>query len=230
MLDYDGTLVDIASLPEDAVPSEKLLDSLLTLNTPPDTKVVIITGRSFADMENFMGELPVDIIAEHGAIIREDGTWRQLLQDSGKWKEKVQLVLDRFVDNCPGAFLEEKDFSLAWHYRNMEPEAGIAASRVLIGELEKAIGNMGLRITDGKKVVEVKCGDIHKGKGAEYLTGKMKYDFILSIGDDKTDEDMFAALSANPDAFTIKVGKGDTLARYRLTSVREVIVLLNELL
>ncbi len=230
LLDYDGTLVDYASLPEDAVPSEKLLDSLLTLNTPPDTKVVIITGRSFADMENFMGDLPVDIIAEHGAIIRENGTWRQLLRDSGKWKAKVQPVLEHFIEDCPGAFVEEKDFSLAWHYRNMEQEAGMAASRALIGELEKTIGDLGLRVTDGKKVVEVKCGDIHKGKGTEYLTDKVHYDFILSIGDDKTDEDMFAALAGKPEAFTIKVGKGETLARYRLTSVREVIVLLNELL
>ena len=79
-------------------------------------------------------------------------------------------------------------------------------------------------------MVEVKCGDIHKGKGTEYLTDKVHYDFILSIGDDKTDEDMFAALAGKPEAFTIKVGKGETLARYRLTSVREVIVLLNELL
>jgi trehalose 6-phosphate synthase/phosphatase len=230
LLDYDGTLVDYKTIPHEATPSKKLLASLLKLNDSPNTKLVIITGRAYTEIDGFVGHLPMDIVAEHGAMIRENDVWKELIRDNGDWKRDIFPILNRFAGICPGSFIEEKRFSLAWHYRNADPEAGISASRELIRKLAEKTRKHKLKITDGNKVVEIKRQGIDKGKGAQYLLKKNKYDFILSIGDDKTDEDMFEVLADNKQAFTVKVGNGDTSAKYRLDNVQNVIVLLNELL
>jgi trehalose 6-phosphate synthase/phosphatase len=230
LLDYDGTLVDYKPAPQDATPSKKLLASLLRLNGSHNTKLVIITGRAYQDIDGFVGHLPIDIVAEHGAMIRENEEWRELVPDDTDWKVSVLPVLNRIMESCSGSFIEEKRYSLAWHYRNAEPEAGFKTSRELISLLSGIIQAHRLKITDGNKVVEVKRGDIDKGRGTRYLLEKGHYDFILSIGDDKTDEDMFEVLANNPHAFTIKVGEGVSRAKYRLENVQDVIVLLNELL
>lgn len=230
LLDYDGTLVDYKMAPHEATPSKKLLASLLKLNDSPNTKVAIITGRPYLEIDGFVGHLPIDIVAEHGAMVRENDDWIELIQDNGGWKKDIFPVLDRFTGICKGSFIEEKRFSLAWHYRNAEQETGFSASRELIEALIEKIRKPGLKITDGNKVVEIKKKEIDKGKGTQYLLDKNRYDYILSIGDDKTDEDMFDVLANNKRAFTIKVGKGDTSAKYRLDTVQNVIELLNELL
>jgi trehalose 6-phosphate synthase/phosphatase len=230
LLDYDGTLVDYKTVPQEATPSKKLLVSLLKLNGSPNTKLVVISGRAYQDIDGFVGHLPIDIVAEHGAMIRENEVWKELIPDDEDWKKSISPVLLRMAGKCAGTFMEEKRFSLAWHYRNADPEEGFMASRTLIEDLKAVIPGLCLKITDGNKVVEVKKRNIDKGKGTLYLLQKNDYDFILSIGDDKTDEDMFEVLVNNPRAYTIKVGEGDTLAKYRLENVQNVIVLLNELL
>jgi trehalose 6-phosphate synthase/phosphatase len=230
LLDYDGTLVDYQRSPLDAVPSRQLLGFLLRLNALPQTRLLIITGRAFAEIDGFIGDLPIDIIAEHGAMVRENRHWHELVEDDGHWKKEIGPVLDRFATACPGSFVEEKRFSMAWHYRNAAEEKGISDSRAVIAALQEITGRLGLKITDGNKVVEVKKQGIDKGMGVRYALQQGVYDFALAIGDDKTDEDMFAALVNNKHAFTIKVGIGDTLAQYRLDNVPQVIALLNELI
>lgn len=86
------------------------------------------------------------------------------------------------------------------------------------------------KILDGNKVVEIKSNEIGKGKATKYLVERENYDFILSIGDDKTDEEMFEFLMSHPEAITIKVGEGNTMAKYLLANVKLVIKLLKRLL
>ena len=229
LLDYDGTLVDYQRAPGEAVPTKHLLDFLLTLNALPGNRVVIITGRGFHEIEGFIGRLPIDIIAEHGAMARENGQWKDLIEDHGEWKKEIIGGMEYFAGVCPGSFTEEKRFSLAWHYRNADPETGFSRSRELIGSMTEKCRILGLKVTDGNKVVEIKKSGIDKGKGAQYLLNKQDYDFILAVGDDKTDEDMFHVLANNNHAFTIKVGVEETLAKDRLENVQEVILFLNEL-
>ena len=172
LLDYDGTLVDYKMVPQEATPSKKLLASLLKLNGSPNTKLVIISGRAYQDIDGFVGHLPIDIVAEHGGMIRENEVWKELVPDNEAWKQSVFPMLNRATENCAGTFIEEKRFSLAWHYRNAEPENGISASRKLIAVLSAKTQVLNLKITDGNKVVEVKKKDIDKGKGTLYLLEK----------------------------------------------------------
>jgi trehalose 6-phosphate synthase/phosphatase len=100
---------------------------------------------------------------------------------------------------------------------------------VLINLLLKVIDAYDLKLLDGNKVVEVMSKEIGKAKAAKRLIEQNDYDFILSIGDDITDEEMFNYLLFNDNAVTIKVGDGETAAKKRLDSVEEVINLLEKL-
>ena len=229
LLDYDGTLVDFESIPERAKPSAQLLKILKTLTDKPQTKVVIISGRRQYDIDSFLGDLPINIIAEHGAMIKENGKWRKQVIDYGLWKQSVLSIFERFTLTCPNSFVEEKQYSLTWHYRNAQTELGYEYSRELIRTLSDSVRSYNLRIIDGNKIVELTSNLIDKGKAVKKMLAQNKYDFILAIGDDKTDEDMFRELSENDHAFTIKVGDGETFAKQKVHSVADVIRLLEQL-
>jgi trehalose 6-phosphate synthase/phosphatase len=173
--------------------------------------------------------VPIKIIAGHGASIKENGVWKNQIIDDCLWKEQVITLLNGYVLLCPDSFIEEKQFSLAWHYRGAESESGNALSRELIHCLDNIIKSYNLIILDGNKVVEIMSKKIGKGKAAQKLLEQNDFDFILSIGDDATDEDMFEFFLQNPLAFTIKVGKGNTCAKYRIDTVDDVIELLKRL-
>lgn len=229
LLDYDGTLIDFTPIPYQAMPSERLLSLLLKLNSNPNTRVVVITGRRYLDIEKMIGFLPIGIVAEHGAMIKEGKTWEKLFNDNGIWKEAIFPLLREITSGCPGSFVEEKNFSLTWHYRNAELQKGYTQSRELIQILEKK-NYSDLRILDGNMVVEIVPEQSGKGKATQYLLKRNNYDYVLSIGDDKTDEDMFETLTDDKKHVTIKVGQGNTSARYKLDGVEDVMLLLEKLL
>ncbi|GAA4468167.1 bifunctional alpha,alpha-trehalose-phosphate synthase (UDP-forming)/trehalose-phosphatase [Nibrella saemangeumensis] len=227
LLDYDGTLANFAARPELAAPSEEVTAVLSSLAAIPGNKVVVISGRDHETLESWLGHLPIDMVAEHGSYLKQEGGWRNDLLDDGSWKEVVRPFLNDFVSRCPASFVEEKNYSLAWHYRNSDPDTGFLRSRELINTLEHLLPYQ-LRVLDGNKVVEIKNVDTDKGKVAKQLTLAHPYELVLAIGDDRTDEDMFCALNLT-NHFTIKVGKGSTNAKHRLESVSQVISLLREL-
>lgn len=229
LLDYDGTLVDYCPIPEKAIPSEKLLDILIKLVDKPQTKVIIVSGRGHHDIDKLLGYLPIDIIAEHGAMIKENGEWKNKIIDYGLWKKDVLPLLNQAVLACPKSFVEEKYFSLTWHYRNAKSESGYVCSRELIRLLKNIIHFYNLKILDGNKVVEIMSEENGKGKAVKNIVEQNNYDYILSIGDDKTDEEMFELLLHNSNAATVKVGNGNTFAKYKLDNVNNVISLLEQL-
>jgi len=218
-IDYDGTLVPIRELPELAVPEDKLVD--LTSRLATVTDLVIISGRNRDFLDKWFSEVKVTLVAEHGAFIRyAGGEWESSLGQDATWKEGIMPIMDRFTNRCKGSFVEEKRASLSWHYRNADEDLSALRAIELKGELEEMILNMPLQIIDGHKVVEVKMAGYNKGTAAMKLTVSGVNDFILAIGDDKTDEELFAAL---PDsAVTIKVGKGPTKAAYNFTKQTSV--------
>jgi trehalose 6-phosphate synthase/phosphatase len=227
LLDYDGTLVNYVAKPDTATLPEHIFDILLKFVDNPQTKIFIITGRSPVDIEKLLNQIPIDIIAEHGATIREGGLWKNQVIDNFAWKKTIITILSQFTGICPGSFIEEKIFSVTWHYRNAEPELGYAYSREMIDLLKNIAHSYNLKILDGKKVVEILTNEFGKGNAVKKLFGKNKYDFVLSIGDDATDEEMFEFLLPDSNAFTIKVGEGATNAKYKFDSINDVIVLLN---
>lgn len=228
-LDYDGTLVPFARHPRLAVPNKDLLKLLGVLSADLKTDTTIISGRDSTTLEQWFHNVPVNLVAEHGASIRlKDGAWKHEKESDQSWKASIRPTLELFTQRSPGAFVEEKTHTLAWHYRNANPELGFVRSRELLDNLHHLLRNTPLQLIDGNKVIEIRMSGVDKGTVARKFLEKNQYDFIMAVGDDKTDEDMFKALADK--AVTIKIGTGHTTAQYSLSNHTEVIRLLNQLL
>lgn len=227
-IDYDGTLVDFASSPYLAFPGPEVVGVLEMLAGAPSTDVVLISGRDAVTLEEWFGHLELEIIAEHGAITRDSsGGWQPVLGLATEWKPRIARVLERCAGRVPGSFVEEKEFSLVWHYRNADPEFGRDRAKKLIDDLTQFTANTNLQVLQGNRVVEVRDGGVGKGIAALALLSGREPDFIMAVGDDWTDEEMFSSLP--PEAHTIKVGVSHSVARYRLESPETVIELLESL-
>jgi len=215
LLDYDGTLVPFASEPCLAQPDPELLDLLAALAADPANEVAIVSGRPRRTLEEWFGLLPISLIAEHGIWLRPKAAdWRLLKAMKSDWKDGVRPILQLYVDRLPGALLEEKEFSLAWHYRKADPEQASLRANELLDDLAGYTRNVDVQVLDGKKVVEVRNAGINKGTaGLEWLAAQ-EPEFILGIGDDWTDEDLFRALPA--PAISVRVGVAATNAKYYL--------------
>jgi trehalose 6-phosphate synthase/phosphatase len=221
LLDYDGTLVPFASTPQQARPPERVRDILKRLASDPRNEVVVISGRERESLEAWLGELPIDMVAEHGVWLRgQDGNWVTPEPMTDDWKPRVRPILDLFVDRTPGSFVEEKDYSLAWHYRGVHPAFAEARIAELKDALRGIVGDLDLALMEGSRVLEVKSARVNKGNAAHRWISAEDDAFILAIGDDRTDEDMFEM--ASEDAWTIKVGRGSTHARFSVRGVKEV--------
>jgi trehalose 6-phosphate synthase/phosphatase len=228
LLDYDGTLVPFADTPKSAPPDPELMELIAGLAEDPANKLVIISGRPRADLEGWFGLLPIALIAEHGVWLRKKGEdWRQLKNSPVEWKERVRPILQLYVDRLPGALLEEKEFSLAWHYRKADPEQASQRAQELIDDLSGYTRNIDVQVLEGNKVIEIRNTGVNKGTAALEWLGPNPAEFILGIGDDWTDEDLFRALP--PNACSVRVGVAKTAAQYHLASHTTVRRLLREL-
>ncbi|RPD51651.1 bifunctional alpha,alpha-trehalose-phosphate synthase (UDP-forming)/trehalose-phosphatase [Paracnuella aquatica] len=228
MLDYDGTLAPIVRLPSMAAPGGDLLEVLSALSAAEENELIIISGRDATTLQEWLGHLPLTLVAEHGACIRfHGGEWQTLVTQPDDWKAQIRPILELFVNRCPNSFIEEKKNTLAWHYRNTDPDLGFNRSRELRNSLLQLTTNTPLHVVDGNKVIEVRLLGVDKGSTALNLINQFKPEFTLCIGDDTTDEDMFKALK--DDAYTIKIGRGNTAARYSMGAQMDVLPLLRQL-
>jgi len=228
LLDYDGTLVPFRERPQKARPDTELLTLLQALAQHPQNEVVIISGRSKGTLDQWFGDLTVDLVGEHGAWIKEKETAWQIIEPLKKeWKEQIRPTLELYVDRTPASFIEEKEFSLIWHYRKVDPELASVRTKELENLLLHITTNLPLEVVKGNKVIEVKNTGIHKGRAVLHWISKKKWDFILAIGDDVTDEDMFAVLPES--AHSVKVGLETSQAKFNVDSVTDVRLLLKQL-
>ncbi len=232
LLDYDGTLVDIKPRPQDAAPSPRLVSLLREVAALPATTTAIVSGRSLADIERWFGDIPdLGLAVEHGALMREPGAdgWSMLRGSMDlSWKEHVAPVLEQFAASAPGSLVEHKDYALAWHYRLVDAEFGAWLANELVTTLENLLAGTELAVIHGNKVVEVRYAWANKGEVAAHLAARFRRkSFVLAIGDDRTDEDLFGSLPRS--AWTIRVGTGSTTARFRLSGPQEVRALLRTL-
>jgi len=220
LLDYDGTLVPFSKQPGLAIPHNELLYLLKQLSEDYHNDVYIISGRDSNTLENWLGHLPVGLIAEHGAKIKpKGGIWEtEFVAGYEDNMPKVKELMNKYMAKCPHSFIEQKEFSLAWHYRNADTFQGNIRAKELFDELADYIQAYPLNILRGNKVIEVRSQEINKGIAAGKILKTGKYDFILCLGDDQTDEDMFKVLSGVNNAFTIKVGNEPSFAGFNVLS------------
>jgi trehalose 6-phosphate synthase/phosphatase len=231
LLDYDGTLVSFTPRPEQATPDEELLTLLRRLTERPHTGVSIVSGRGREVLEAWVGGLNVGLYAEHGLWSRPtpDAPWTSLENVPTEWKLLVRPILESFAARVPGALVEEKFASLAWHYRQVDPVLGARLARELRLHLGEVFAQGPLEVLPGDKVVEVRARGVNKGRVVERVTANLPPGArVVAIGDDRTDEDLFAALPA--DGIAIHAGGKESRAGYRVNGPAEVRRLLAALL
>lgn len=219
-IDYDGTLMDFNEDPQAVFPDEEVLGLLTELAADERNSVVINSGRDRTTLQKWLGHLDVEMAAEHGVWMKEKGEWHLNPNVVDGWKPKIRETLENLVDRTPGSFIEEKDYSLAWHYRSIDRDLGQQRVREFRDMLSYLIQNQDLQVLEGNKVVEIKNAGVNKGKATSHWVQKAKWDFVLGIGDDATDEDIFNALPK--DGVSIKVGRDRTAAKYSISGVAGV--------
>ncbi len=228
LLDYDGSLVPFTEDYKNARPPKSLLQLLETLSADKANDVVLISGRSTADLHQWFDDLPINLVSEHGAGVRPAGrkTWQTVEKVDTEWKQLLQPVLEKYAALTPGARVEVKPHSLVWHYRAASAYHAQKYAVIIKRVLKPVLKKYGLELMQGNKVLEIKNPKVSKGAVARRWLEK-NYDFILAIGDDVTDEDLFRVLPAS--AYSVKIGRGRTLARYRLPASKDVTALLRKL-
>jgi trehalose 6-phosphate synthase/phosphatase len=198
MLDYDGTLRELELHPDLAQPTPEIRALLRSLAGLPDTDVHIVSGRRRRNLEQWFGRLPVFLSAEHGYLARAPGgEWETLLELDLSWLRPIERLLRRVAADVPGAHVERKSCSVAFHYRQAEPEYGSWRARELLNDLHQHLAGAPAEILAGHQVVEIRALGVDKGVYVRRIFpdgSKESTHFVLGLGDDRTDHDLLDAL------------------------------------
>lgn len=227
-LDYDGTMTPLVRQPSSAHPGERTLNLLRSLSADSRNTVVIISGRDRGTLQAWFGNLPLGLVAEHGMWRKGvEAEWRIFKWSTSDWKNQVLPILEQYADRLPGAFVEEKEHAMAWHYRSSDPEQASLVVAEMTDHLVNLTAKTDLQLLQGNKVVEIMHAGVNKGLAALDWLSKDDFDFVLAIGDDRTDEELFRVLPES--ALSIKVGIANTHARYNLRNADDVLEFLTSL-
>lgn len=221
LLDYDGTLVPFMPEPDAAKPDQSVLKIIGNLSADPANRVVLLSGRERRILESWFGKFRIGIVAEHGVWVRKrQQGWQLSDQVENWWKARISPIMEQIADRLPGAFVEEKEFSLVFHYRKSDPELALLRTKELTNSLMNIAPAMNLELLPGNKILEIRNSNADKGTAALQFLSPDPKEFIIAIGDDLTDEDLFRSLP--PAAVTIHVGVTASIAKFTLRNPAEV--------
>ena len=223
-LDYDGTLVPITRNPDLARPDAALRELLAMLAGLSGVHVCVVSGRAQPSLATWLDALPIDLVAEHGVWTKraEAAEWKCHIDTSTlDWLSDARAILETYVERAPGAILEQKTAGLAWHYRNVDPYLGVQLARELRVHLVRHFAQMPVSILGGRKVIEMRPQGLDKGSAVRDSLGLFRSAAaIAAAGDDRTDEDLFAALPEG--SLSLCAGTLATRAGYRVSGPDQV--------
>jgi trehalose 6-phosphate phosphatase len=219
--DFDGTLAPIVNNPDDARPLPEASRALVELAELPATEVALISGRELRVLRELSGAPPtVHLVGSHGAEL--DTGFAHPIDE--ELLARITVELNAIAADYPGVAIETKPASVALHVRNADPADGEAALR----EALTASESWDAHTTEGKAVLEFAVIATDKGEAIDILRKLVDASAVVYFGDDVTDEKAFRRLR-EPDV-GVKVGPGDTLARYRVDGPGDVVAALSYLL
>ncbi|KAJ6312867.1 hypothetical protein OIU77_014402 [Salix suchowensis] len=243
LLDYDGTLMPQASI--DKSPSSKSIDIINSLCRDKNNMVFLVSARSRNTVAEWFSECEkLGLAAEHGYFLRltRDAEWETCVPVADiTWKQIAEPVMQLYTETTDGSTIEDKETSLVWCYEDADPDFGSCQAKELLDHLESVLANEPVTVKSGQSIVEVKpqidrtvlhyrCSGVEelrfrqgvsKGLVAKHLLSIMQEnetspDFVLCIGDDRSDEDMFEvivtsmagpSLAQNAEVFACTVGR-----------------------
>lgn len=219
-LDFDGTLAGIAPAPDQVAFTPEARVVVETLVQCFSGAVAIVTGRQVSEIDHHLAPLKLPVSALYGLVHRASDGAISDLRPPGTLVAHASGVLKHFVERHPGLLLELKGQTIALHYR-ARPELASACHAAAKAALKD---QQGLKIMDGKMVVEIVPAEADKGRAV--LTFLDEPPFFgrrpVYIGDDVSDEAAFA-VAAELGGVTIKIGPGRTAARHRAANNADVL-------
>jgi trehalose 6-phosphate phosphatase len=206
LLDVDGTIVDIAPTPREVFVSGALRQTLQRLLERTAGALALVSGRPLKELDLLFAPLQLPIVGGHGAEIRGTPTGSVDRGKATPLRDEFKRRLATIATAGPGIILEDKDYSLAIHYRLAPEKEQLIREAVLAicEELEPA----SLEILPGKAVLEIKSAGFDKGTAVRQLMRQPPFAGRrpIFIGDDTTDEAAFAVM-AEFDGMALSVGR-----------------------
>ncbi|KAK9055206.1 hypothetical protein SSX86_026288 [Deinandra increscens subsp. villosa] len=243
LLDYDGTVMPQASV--DKTPSKEVISILNVLSNDPKNVVFIVSGRGKDSLSKWFDSCKnLGLSAEHGWLTRWNGDsdWESCggLSVDADWKKVALPVMEHYTQATDGSFIEQKESALVWHHQEADPDFGTWQAKELLDHLESVLANEPVVVKRGQQIVEVNPQGVSKGVVVESLIASMQskgkpLDFVLCIGDDRSDEDMFEKISSSvvnrgiAEVFACTVGQKPSMAKYYLDDTVDVIKMLHGL-
>lgn len=229
VLDYDGTLVPFAESPLAAAPDRELLELLGSLARANGVRVHLVSGRPREQLDAWFGSLDAVLSAEHGLWSRTSrgAAWTRVTAPPLPFAGRIGKILEDWSARTPGSFVERKSEVLAWHWRAADPIRGRAQESELRLHLAELLANVPVEVVAGDRVIEVRPHGVHKGLALGARSPEESA-LVVALGDDRTDEDVFAAL--RPTDVAIHVGPRPSRAPLRLSDPRSARAFLRALL
>lgn len=218
--DIDGTLVDIAPTPREVRLERELLELIQRLHVATGGALALISGRSITDIDTIFHGRRLPVAGQHG-IERRDAEGRVSRHHFPLEKlASPRALLGSIAARHAGLLLEDKELSLALHYR-LQPALGSYVHR-LMRTVQAEIGP-DYTVQLGKRIVELKPSGKDKGQAVKEFMSEAPFmrRVPVFVGDDATDEHGFAVVNSL-GGYSIKVGKGRSHARWRLPDVEAV--------
>ncbi|KAG0485791.1 hypothetical protein HPP92_009870 [Vanilla planifolia] len=245
LLDYDGTMMPQTVI--NKTPSAEIISIINTLCGDKNNVVFIVSGRGRDNLGKWFSPCKkLGIAAEHGYFMRWswDEDWEICGQSSDfEWMQIAEPVMKLYTESTDGSYIDKKESALVWHHQDADPDFGAAQAKELLDHLESVLANEPVSVKSGQFIVEVKSQGLSKGIVAEKILSAMavknrQADFVLCVGDDRSDEDMFEYISAtlsgnlvaaHTSVFACTVGQKPSKARYYLDDTVEVTNMLGAL-
>ncbi|KAI3940512.1 hypothetical protein MKW98_024919 [Papaver atlanticum] len=245
LLDYDGTMMPQTSI--NKIPNPEAIGFLNSLCRDPKNVVFLVSGRDKTTLTEWFSTCEkLGIAAEHGyfARLNQDEDWETCVNVADfDWKQTAEPVMKLYTETTDGSTIETKESALVWHYQYADPDFGSCQAKELLDHLESVLANEPVSVKSGQHIVEVKPQGVSKGLVAERLLSTMQRkgmlpDFVLCIGDDRSDEDMFEvitsavegpSLSPVAEVFACTVGQKPSKAKYYLEDTTEIVRMLQGL-
>ncbi|CAM8994805.1 unnamed protein product [Rhodiola kirilowii] len=245
LLDYDGTVMPQASI--DKKPSQEVISIINTLSDDPKNVVFVVSGRGRDSLGKWFSPCKkLGIAAEHGYFMRwsESDEWETCGDNSDfGFIQMTEPIMSLYMEATDGSYIEKKESSLVWHHQDADLGFGSGQAKELLDHLESVLANEPVAVKRGQFIVEVKPQGVTKGSVAQKIFNSMaasgrQADFVLCIGDDRSDEDMFeiigsattsGILSSNTSVYACTVGQKPSKAKYYVDDTTEVINVLEAL-
>src|ERR1700744_319963 len=194
LLDIDGTLLDFAPTPREVWVPPGLAETLAGLLEATSGALALVSGRSLNDIDLIFAPKQYPAVGGHGAEMRLSTVSEAVAAHAPPMDKELKLRLAAIAKLSPGILLEDKGYSLALHYR-LAPHAEKAIYEA-VSLIRADLPNAPIEVLPGKCVCEIKQAGFDKASGVRELMTHEPFRGRrpVFIGDDVTDESVFAAM------------------------------------